>query len=671
MKPAITKTKKFLAVLMCIFMLSSFAVPFAGAEDVAANNLEWLVEDEQKTVKVPSTDTPNTLTLPEARLQGEGEITYSLCSDADGEIPFAAEGIAIKEASKPIITIENSAKNYMNAINKTSFTLYVKATAKLSADSFVSTVIEITVENFKVHVTFVADDGKTVLDEGDVYYGTSAETIGKKLEEKIKAEIAAEKPHELYHNFFGDWIVIKAEDSSSTYADVKCDTTFKVFIDQALHSIDAGEVTKKATCTEDGEKLFKCTGCSYSYTETIPKGHKIDAEGTGYEKIDPTCTTDGYEKGVCSVCGASVTIELPAHGHKYKITQKAVLPTCQNDGWTEGKECIYGDDTVAATKLDKLPHTEETIAEAQEPTCTTDGHTEKVVCKVCGEIIKNPEILPATGHKDMDEITPAAPSTCTKKGHTAGHICSVCGFTEDATVFPALGHSMVTDVEAKEATCTEKGCTKGEHCTRCDLKEVSKELPALGHDIEIDQASPATCTEPAKSEGSHCKRCNAVLKAQETTGEALGHDIIVYEAAKPATCKNHGMTAGKKCTRCDYKEEPTETALIDHEYAIVPGEEDIDPTCTEKGYRAARVCVVCGNELPGEEIPALGHVDDNDDNKCDVCGEEITHIDPSEGCPHFCHSTNIFKKILWKIVRSLYKLLGIQKFCDCGVAHYN
>ena len=64
MKTAITKTKKILAVLMCVFMLSSFAIPLASAEEVG-NNLEWVFEnDAQKTLTVPSTDTPNTVTLP-------------------------------------------------------------------------------------------------------------------------------------------------------------------------------------------------------------------------------------------------------------------------------------------------------------------------------------------------------------------------------------------------------------------------------------------------------------------------------------------------------------------------------------------------------------------------------------------------------------------------------
>lgn len=665
MKPAITKTKKFLAVIMCIFMLSSVAVPFAGAEDVAANNLEWLVADEQKTLTVPSTDTPNTFTLPEATLQsGEGEITYSLCTDSNGENEFKMSNFAIKDSKQPIVTVENSFKDYVKDYGAAA-TIYAKATAKKGDTVIASKVIALTVEAYKVHVIFLGRYGEEKLGEGDVYYGASAAEIGDALKEKVTFP----EPNQWYHYDFGNWHVYEGNKEESTYDSVKGNVTFRPSVKSILHTFGEGTPVGEANCEEESTIEYKCTGCSYVKTETVPAGHVVDKDSEGYEVINPaTCTTPGSAKGICKRCGNEVTVELPALGHDIVVDVDPVAKTCTTDGCTKGEHCTRCDYVLKSETIKSTGHTSKTI-KGQPATCTTKGFSDSKVCEVCGEVLEPVKVLDSLGH-DMQKVEYLAP-TCTEKGHSAGNICSRCYYTEDATVFPPLGHNMVTDVEAKDPSCTENGRTRGAHCTRCDLKEVSKELTALGHDIEIDPASDATCTEPAKTEGSHCKRCKAVLKAQETSGEALGHDMIVYEVAIPATCKDHGKTAGRKCTRCDYKEEPVETALIDHEYEIVPGDDDIEPTCTEKGHRAARVCTVCEAELPGEELPALGHVDENDDNKCDVCDAEITHIDPSANCPHFCHSTNIFKKILWKIVRSLYKLLGIQKFCDCGVAHYN
>lgn len=667
MKPAITKTKKFLAVIMCIFMLSSVAVPFAGAEDVAANNLEWLVADEQKTLTVPSTDTPNTFTLPEATLQsGEGEITYSLCSDAEGKNEFIMSNFAIKDSKQPIVTVENSFKDYVKRVGENKINVYVKATAKKEGTVIDSKVITLSVENYKVHVIFLGRNGEEKLGEGDVYYGASAAEIGDALKEKVTFP----EPNQWRHYGFGNWYVYEG-DNESTYDSVKGDVTFRPSVKSILHTFNNGTVKKAATCTEEGIIEYKCVGCTYSYTEAIKATHVFvnKNEGGDYEYSAPTCEGEGYEKGTCTVCHEYIDTKLSATGHDYIVKESSILPTCTEPGRTESKECKICHKVIESTVIEATGH-QWKVVEAKEATCTEKGNTSGIICSVC-KVYQTPvEEIPALDH-DMKDYGYLAP-TCTKKGHYPGKFCSRCGYTEAENAYiAALDHNIEVDLEAIEPTCTEKGRTRGAHCTRCDYKEVSEERVALGHDIEIDPASDATCTEPAKTEGSHCKRCNAVLKAQETSGEALGHDMIVYEVAIPATCKDHGKTAGRKCTRCDYKEEPVETALIDHEYEIVPGDDDIEPTCTEKGHRAARVCTVCEAELPGEELPALGHVDENDDNKCDVCDAEITHIDPSANCPHFCHSTNIFKKILWKIVRSLYKLLGIQKFCDCKVAHYN
>ncbi len=61
------------------------------------------------------------------------------------------------------------------------------------------------------------------------------------------------------------------------------------------------------------------------------------------------------------------------------------------------------------------------------------------------------------------------------------------------------------------------------------------------------------------------------------------------------------------------------------------------------------------------------HPDDNHDGVCDNCGEDFT-----KDCDCFCHSESKFMQFIYKIVRFLWKLFGIEDrhFCDCGKAHW-
>ena len=86
-------------------------------------------------------------------------------------------------------------------------------------------------------------------------------------------------------------------------------------------------VTKEPTCTEDGEATYTCKNCGDTYTEKIPKtGHKYEKK----ETLAPTCTETGVMTYVCQNCGDTYTEDIPALGHKEDkgtITKKAGLFT--------------------------------------------------------------------------------------------------------------------------------------------------------------------------------------------------------------------------------------------------------------------------------------------------------------------------------------------------------
>ena len=77
------------------------------------------------------------------------------------------------------------------------------------------------------------------------------------------------------------------------------------------HKWDKGVVTKKATCTEAGEKTYTCTVCNATRTEKIEAtGHKYSTEWT-IDK-EATYTEPGSKSHHCTVCGARTDItEIP------------------------------------------------------------------------------------------------------------------------------------------------------------------------------------------------------------------------------------------------------------------------------------------------------------------------------------------------------------------------
>ncbi len=78
-------------------------------------------------------------------------------------------------------------------------------------------------------------------------------------------------------------------------------------IGKTAHTYNAGAVTKDATCTQSGTKLYACTACKATKTETIaPTGHKetvLPAKAATYTE---TGLTEGKQ---CTVCGTVTVVQ--------------------------------------------------------------------------------------------------------------------------------------------------------------------------------------------------------------------------------------------------------------------------------------------------------------------------------------------------------------------------
>lgn len=88
---------------------------------------------------------------------------------------------------------------------------------------------------------------------------------------------------------------------------------------EALGHDYVSEITKPATCSEEGIRTFTCNRCGDSYTETIPVLEHQTAIRVE-NNIAPTCEIDGSYTNVkyCIICGEEIsreTVVVPALGH--------------------------------------------------------------------------------------------------------------------------------------------------------------------------------------------------------------------------------------------------------------------------------------------------------------------------------------------------------------------
>ena len=212
------------------------------------------------------------------------------------------------------------------------------------------------------------------------------------------------------------------------------------------HKWDEGVVTKKATCTEAGEKTYTCTVCNATRTEKIEAtGHKYSTEWT-IDK-EATCTESGSKSHHCTVCDAKTEeTEIKATGHK----------------WDEG----------VVTK---------------EATCTEAGE-KTYTCTVCKET--KTEKIDAAGHKYSTEWTIDKEATYTEPGSKSHH-CTVCGARTDITEIPVIKENKddnaktdVTVSQGKDAPDTTFD-ESDEELTDKILTEDEK-IQAAGKDIKIN-----------------------------------------------------------------------------------------------------------------------------------------------------------------------------------------
>ena len=95
-------------------------------------------------------------------------------------------------------------------------------------------------------------------------------------------------------------------------------TKTEVIPKTSQHSYDAGTITKQATYTAAGEKVYTCTVCGTTKTEVIPMlTHEHNFTWTVISKA--TVFSPEKQEGICSICGAKQSRD---NGSKLTATMK-------------------------------------------------------------------------------------------------------------------------------------------------------------------------------------------------------------------------------------------------------------------------------------------------------------------------------------------------------------
>jgi len=281
------------------------------------------------------------------------------------------------------------------------------------------------------------------------------------------------------------------------------------------------------------------------------------------------------------------------------------------------------------------------------PTCTTDGHTGDITCKICGEKLLDGDNLPALGH--TPEEIPAVAPTCSQTGLTAGSKCTRCGEILTAQeAIPALGHTP-EEIPAVAPTCSQTGLTAGSKCVHCgEILTAQEAVPALGHVSEIVlEGHAATCTEEGVTDILKCSHCNVLLSEQEQI-PALGHELAELPAVA-ATCTQAGLSAGSHCERCDDNVVPQETVpALGHTF----GEwTTTSPKCYEEKIRKCEVC----EEQERKYTQKQDHVQAQNGYHCEHCGKMLITVNGTEitGCDSALEELTVYYDADGIIIRSI------------------
>ena len=316
------------------------------------------------------------------------------------------------------------------------------------------------------------------------------------------------------------------------------------------------EVTKEATCTEEGEITYTCTATNgtcdkKTYTEVIPK--KAHSYGNWVIEKEATETETGLKSRTCSVCGDKQIEVIPKKGST--DTPDVPAPSegsyVQNftaDGKTSNFYAITGN---LATNKGTVTYNGLTLTQCLKIesatnikfTATAKGKLTLVFAEASKSIKVNGTKY-ASDSNGIVSVDVNAGSVEITKGDTMNLFYMV--YTPESTGEDTHTHSYVSKV-TKEATCTEDGeitytCTST--TGTCDKPSYTEAIKATGHKYSTEwtiDVAPTDTTPGSKSH--HCTVCDAKTDVTEIPATGTPEEPLAISVTMAETDNDITFTA--------------------------------------------------------------------------------------------------------------------------------
>ena len=426
-------------------------------------------------------------------------------------------------------------------------------------------------------------------------------------------------------------------------------------------TVTEGYLATAATCTAEAKYYYACSACGEKGTETYTHGAKLAHNYTAkitnidYRVSAATCTEAAKYYYACSACsakGTEIYTDGSALDHSFTNYVSDGDATCTADGHKTA-ECDRDGCSEKNTVVDtgsKLAHTydQEVVDEkylASSATCTVQATYYKS-CK-CGAFDAEESVTFESGetlahtYKEIvlnDKSNLVSAATCTSPA--VYYKACTCGDKDTENTFEygeSLGHDWVDATCTTPKTCQRANCgaTEGKaldhsmtdgKCDRCPVATIEKAL-TLEDGTAVILTGYVMSIDSAWNE----EYGNMSVTLRDESGD---HTIYLYKLATKVSLGDYITVTGEKLNYNGTHE------VVDGSAVIVTAHTECTPvadaTCKESS-----VCSLCGALV----APALGHIDDNTDGKCD-----------RNGC-----STFVTVSTVWTLVTDVNDLVAGSK----------
>ncbi len=445
---------------------------------------------------------------------------------------------------------------------------------------------------------------------------------------------------------FGVWTDTGSDDVHTRYCS-RCDAT-----ETQAHAWDEGEIITAPSFNNDGEMLYTClicggtkiTGIDADIDENAPTG-EIKWNATLWNDFLSVITFGTYVNYDVKLEITAQDKETGINSIEYYVADKA-LTLDEVKALTSWKEYDSANKlTVSAQDAAKVVvYAKITDKSGNATYISTDGIVFDTVAPVLGiEADKgnaqtNVYCTPVTVVVNDANISHAIYDGKTVALTTDKFYCNEAG-AHTLTVFDKAGNStdisftinaahtwtkapLADDSNLKAAATCEDKAVYYVACSVCgEIGEETFEYgSAAGHNYKGTVTVPATCEEDGVMTYI-CQNDNSHTYTEIIPASGHTELAATEENRKEATCEENGYyELAVYCGVCGEELDRTSHVIpaTGHNYI---GSVTKAPTCTQEGV----MTYVCANDWKhaySEEIPALGHTDENNDCTCEVCGEK-------------------------------------------------